>query len=109
VVCNCALARHPNVSPAGENSLNPIGDLAALSTKAAAELSALREAYRAIACIHNLLLCVQESPKGERYVSRSEVKALVELVNSEFERRASRRCAAHPTTPARTRSNRTSD
>jgi len=64
-----------------------MGDLVAAATKAAADLSALREAYRATACVHDLLLLAQRSPKDERNVSRIEVEALVAVVDAEFERR----------------------
>jgi hypothetical protein len=55
--------------------------------QATAELSALREAYRAIACVHNLLLHVQGVPKGDRHVSHGELEALVALVDAELQRR----------------------
>jgi hypothetical protein len=84
----CAPARPPNVPPASEDSPNSVGDLVvAAATTAAADLSALREAYRATACVHDLLLLAQRSPKSERNVSRTEVESLVALVNAEFERR----------------------
>lgn len=85
----CAPARHPNVRPAGENSLHkPEVDRAALAKQVEAELSALREAYRAGACVRKLLFQVQGSPSGECDISRTEAEALVALVNAEFERRA---------------------
>ena len=83
----CAPARPLNVPPVSENSLNPIIDLVATTTKAADDLNALREAYRATACVHDLLLLAQRSPKDERNVGRTEVEALVAVVDAEFERR----------------------
>lgn len=83
----CALARPLNVPPVSEDSLNSVDDLVAAATKAEADLSALREAYRATACVHDLLLLAQRSPKSERNIGRTEVESLVALVNAEFERR----------------------
>src|SRR5579862_2085666 len=81
----CALARPPNALPISESSPNPIHVLVATATKAATDLNALREAYRATACVHDLLLLAQRSPEDK--VSRIEAEALVALVRAEFERR----------------------
>ena len=84
----CAPARPPNAPPAGESPLHGAEDhLAVLSKQATAELGALSEVYRAAACVHDLLLQARGSRRDESHVRHLEVKALVALVNSEFERR----------------------
>lgn len=83
----CALARHPTAPPADEHSTLE------------ADLSALGEAYRAIACVHNLLLHVRSPHTPERDDLRSEVEALVALINSEFQRRAKAAKASIASTP----------
>ena len=83
----CALARLPNAPPAHEHSKTPLSAPIVLPSTLAADLSALREAYRAIACVHNLLLHVRSPHTPERDALRSDVEALVALINTEFERR----------------------
>lgn len=82
----CAPARPPTVPPTGDNSLKAIGDLVSLGAKATADLDAVREAYRAVACVRGLVELQMSRPRECR-VPRSEVEVLAELVNAEFERR----------------------
>ncbi len=84
----CAHARLPDPPPGGESPLHPTGaDLVVLSTQATDEIGALREAYRAIACIRDMLDQLQGSPGNEGRVCPVEVKALMAFVNTEFKRR----------------------
>ncbi|MGJ7511597.1 hypothetical protein [Variovorax sp. GT1P44] len=101
---SCAPARPPDVPPADDNALHPTGATVTLAAKATAELDALREAYHATACISNFMLHVLEVPKSERYVSRSEVEALVALVEAELQRRmhAAKATVASMQVPPRT-------
>jgi hypothetical protein len=80
----CAPARHPNV-PSED-------DISALVLQVKAEISALSEVHRAVACVRNLLLQMQRSSAEERFASPAELNALAALVTAEFERR---RRAAH--------------
>ncbi len=84
----CALARPQNVPPTDEHAPHPGGvPIVTQAAKATAELNALIEAYHATACISNLMLHVLDVPKAERHVSRSEVEALVAVVDAELQRR----------------------
>ncbi len=85
---SCAPARPPNDPHRGENPLHKTGDdLAALSRQATAEIGALNEAHRAAACVHNLLLHAPGLRSPESNVSLREMKALLALIDTEFERR----------------------
>ena len=85
---------HPTCAPARPPHVSPENDISALALQAKAQISALGEVHRAIACIRNLLLHMQRSSPEERFASRTELHALMALVNAEFERR---RQAAHAT------------
>jgi hypothetical protein len=65
----CAPARHPNV-PSED-------DISALVLQVKAEISALSEVHRAVACVRNLLLQMQRSSAEERFASPAELNALV--------------------------------
>ncbi len=79
----CAPARLPNPPPPPHRSK---GGPAALAMQAAAEVSALKQAYHAVACVRKLLQ--RQGMRGsDGPISRFEAEALVALVSAEFERR----------------------
>ncbi|MGJ7512176.1 hypothetical protein [Variovorax sp. GT1P44] len=63
-------------------------DLAALSARAVAQIEELREAYRAVTCVHELLLQVHSLPKDKRHFDFREVEALIDFIDAECQRRA---------------------
>jgi hypothetical protein len=84
----CAPARHPDLPPAKDDPSDKArGDLATLTTQAVGEINALREAYHAAACIHDLVASARAARDDELRVASTELHALVKLVNTEFERR----------------------
>lgn len=54
--------------------------------QAAAEVSALNQAYHAVACVRNLLQA-QGLRGSDGHISRIEAEAVVAVVSAEFERR----------------------
>jgi hypothetical protein len=84
----CALARHPAVPPAADDpSDNAQSHRASLSMQAVGEINALREAYRAAASIHNLVVAARSARDDEAFTPSADSRALLTLVNTEFERR----------------------
>jgi hypothetical protein len=84
----CALARHPNVPPVDDTaSAQPRSNLATLTMQAVGEINALREAYRAAGCIQNLVVSARAERDDEFFAAPTDLRALITLVNSEFERR----------------------
>lgn len=79
----CAPARPPNPPPPPHESE---GGLAALAVQAAAEVSALKQAYHAVACVRSLLQ-TQRLRGSDGHISRTEAEAIVAVVSAEFERR----------------------
>lgn len=76
-----AAAPFPIVPPARN-------DRAAQSAQATAQIAALREAYHAAACVHDLILQVQSLPRDKRHIDSKEVEALINFIAAECERRA---------------------
>jgi hypothetical protein len=85
---NCALARHPAVPPVEDNpSDNARSHRATLSLQAVGEINALREAYHAAACIHSLVVAARSARDDDAFTTSADSRALLTLVNAEFERR----------------------
>ncbi|MGJ7507587.1 hypothetical protein [Variovorax sp. GT1P44] len=85
----CAPARHPDVPPAGENSLpNPVDHRPTPAVPAEAELDELREAFHAIACVRELFTESLRTGSRECRIDRSKVARLVDFLHAEFQRRA---------------------
>ncbi|MGJ7507573.1 hypothetical protein [Variovorax sp. GT1P44] len=85
----CAPARHPDESPIGENTHpRPADHRETPAVRAAAELDELREAYRAIACVRELVTEMKRSSSGDCRIKRNDVERLVDFLRAEFQRRA---------------------
>jgi hypothetical protein len=84
----CALARHPDVSPADNNASDKTRScLATLTKQAVGEINALKEAYRAAACIQGLVVSARATADDDLFTAPTDLRALITLVNAEFERR----------------------
>jgi hypothetical protein len=84
---SCALARHPNVPPADDPSDKAGSNLATLTIQAVGEINALKEAYRAAGCIHSLVVSARAARDDDLSATPTDLRALIRLVNAEFERR----------------------
>jgi hypothetical protein len=84
----CALARHPDVPPADDNASDKTqSSLATLTKQAVGEINALKEAYRAAGCIHGLVVSARAARDDDFFTTPTDLRALITLVNAEFERR----------------------
>jgi hypothetical protein len=84
----CALARRPDVPPAEDNPSDQAqSSLATLTKQAAGEINALKEAYRAAGCIHSLVVSARAAREDDFFTTATDLRALITLVNAEFERR----------------------
>jgi hypothetical protein len=84
----CAHARRPGVPPGNDNSSDSArSNLATLNKQAAGEINALKEAYRAAGCIHDLVVSARAARDDDFFTTPTDLRALITLVNAEFERR----------------------
>ena len=82
----CALARHPDVPTDDNASDKTQTNLVTLATQAVGEINALKEAYRAVGCIHSLIVSARATAEDDLFAT-ADLRALIALVNAEFERR----------------------
>jgi hypothetical protein len=58
-----------------------------MPTQTTSTLAALHEAYLAASCVRCLLIHVENVPESQRHFTRTELKALHAVIDSEVERR----------------------
>jgi len=78
----------PSPDAAAESSLCPLQDSAeSLALQASDDISNIHDVHRAYACLEGLIEPRRLNDPAEVYVSRSELSALLRLLNLELQRR----------------------